>query len=290
MKKKLLITGASGFLGWNIGTFPQKDWTIIGTYFSNKNGLPNDMEAISLDLLDFEKTKAFILKIRPDAILHLAANSSTYLCEKSPEDTYKINVETPAFLAKIANEIGSHFVFTSSEQVFSGNDSTYFENDNPSPLNAYGKQKLAAEKEVSKFKNTCIVRIAVLFGHAGTGTRNFMHEWIKNWKNDEAITVFHDEVRSFLSGQSAAQGLFSLLNQQATGIFHLAGKEAVSRLEFANLLKTYAKIPTATIHSKSQKEVNTLAFRPMNLALDCSNSESFSFVKRGLKEELEKLF
>ena len=290
MKKKLLITGASGFLGWNVATFPQEDWTIIGTYFSNKKGLADGIKPIELDLLDFEKTKAVILKIRPDAILHLSANSSTHFCEKSPEDTYKINVKTPAFLAKIANEIGSHFVFTSSEQVFSGNDSTYFENDNPSPLNAYGKQKLAAEKEVSKFKNTCIVRIAVLFGNAGPGTRNFMYEWINKWKNEEPITVFHDEVRSFLSGQSAAQGIFTLLNQQAKGIYHLGGKDAISRLEFANLLKKYAKIPTAIIYSKSQKEVNTLAFRPANLALDCSDSENLGFVKRSLKDEFDKLF
>jgi dTDP-4-dehydrorhamnose reductase len=273
-----------------MATFPQKDWTIIGTYFTNKKGVADGIETIKLDLLDFEKTKAVILKIRPDAILHLAANSSTHLCEKSPKDTHNINVETPTFLAKIAHEIGSHFIFTSSEQVFSGNNSPYQENDTPSPLNAYGKQKLAAEKEVAQFKNTCIVRIAVLYGNAGTGTRNFMHEWINKWTNGEAITVFHDEVRSFLSGQSAAQGLFSLLNSRATGTFHLGGTDAVSRLEFADLLKEYAKMPTAEIHSKSQKEVKTLAFRPANLELACSASEKVGFIKKGLREEFEELF
>ncbi|MFT4759286.1 MAG: dTDP-4-dehydrorhamnose reductase [Paraglaciecola sp.] len=290
MKKKLLITGASGFLGWNMATFPQADWEIIGTYFSNKIGLSNDIEAIPLDLLNFEKTAAVIQEIQPDAILHLAANSSTHLCEESPEDTFKINVETPAFLAKLAAEINSHFLFTSSEQVFDGHQAPYFENDQPSPKNAYGKQKLAAEKAVLKYKNTCAVRIAVLFGNAGEGTRNFMHQWIAKWKNNESITVFHDETRSFLSGQSAAQGLFSLLNQQAEGIYHLAGADAVSRLEFASLLKEYANLPSAEILSKSQKDVNTLAFRPADLTLDCQDSEKLGFMKRTLKEEVRSLF
>jgi len=290
MKKKLLITGASGFLGWNIGTFLQEDWELFGTYFSNKNGLANSVQPIHLDLLDFVKTSEIIENLKPDAILHLAANSSTHLCEKNPKNTETINVGVPAHLAKIASEINAHFVFTSSEQVFDGEQFPYFENNQPQPKNVYGQQKLAAEKAISTFENSCIVRIAVLFGNAGTGTRNFMHEWLNKWKNGETVTVFHDEIRSFLSGQSAAQGLFALLNHKAKGIFHLAGSDNISRLAFAELLKKQTGIDNATIQSMSQKEVNTFAFRPANLSLDCRNAEDFGFEKRSILEEFSKLF
>lgn len=290
MKKKLLITGASGFLGWNMGTFPQEDWELFGTYLYNKDGLANSVQPIHLDLLDFEKTRKIIERLNPDAILHLAANSSTHLCEENPKNTEAINVAVPAFLAEIAHKINAHFIFTSSEQVFDGDNSPYFENDFPTPKNVYGQQKLAAENAITTIENACIVRIAVLFGNAGTGTRNFMHEWLKKWKDGETVTVFHDEIRSFLSGQSAAQGLFALLNQQAKGVFHLAGLDNVSRLEFAELLKKHANIDHATIQSMSQKGVNTLAFRPANLNLDCRNAEALGFVRKSILEELSGLF
>jgi len=288
MKKKLLITGASGFLGWNVATFPQEDWELYGIYFSNNN-LPQNIRPIQLDLLDFSKTEQAIRTIKPDAILHLAANSSTHLCEENPKDTEKINVAVPAFLAKIANEINAHFVSTSSEQVFDGTKECYFETDLTTAKNEYGKQKAAAEKAILSQDNACIVRIAVLFGNAGNSTRNFLHEWLNKWKNQESVTVFYDEIRSFLSGQSAAQGLFCLLNQQAMGAFHLAGADNISRLEFAEMLRAKANLLDAEIISKSQKEVNTLAFRPANLNLDCKNAESLGFEKLQIIGELEKI-
>lgn len=289
MKKKLLVTGASGFLGWNVCTFPQSDWSIYGTYHSNNN-LPKTVESIPLDLTDTSTTTELVQSLKPDAILHLAANSSTYLCEESPKDTESINVATPILLGKLAAKTQAQLLFTSSEQVFDGTHSDNKETDYPNPKNAYGKQKRAAELALLKYPKTCIVRIAVLFGNAGAGNRNFMHEWLKKWENGEAITVFHDELRSFLSGQSAAEGLFQLLNQEAKGIFHLAGADTVSRLEFAKLLKEHCKIPSAKIISKSQKEVNTLAFRPANLGLDCQNAEKLGFVKRPIQTELAQLF
>ena len=86
MKKKLLITGASGFLGWNMAMFPQENWELFGTYSSNPN-LPKNIQPAQLDLLNFAKTEQYIHQLRPDGIVHLAANSSTHLCEESPLKT-----------------------------------------------------------------------------------------------------------------------------------------------------------------------------------------------------------
>ena len=33
--KKLLVTGASGFLGWNICQFVKREWEIFGTVFTH---------------------------------------------------------------------------------------------------------------------------------------------------------------------------------------------------------------------------------------------------------------
>jgi len=287
MKKRLLVTGASGFLGWNVCTFPQNQWEIYGTYNQNKSRIPDRISAhfLSENAANFDK---LLEEIKPDAILHLAAQSNISICEKDPT-TAEINTVLPQKLAKTAQKSGVPFFFTSTEQVFDGNAFLYKEESQPSPKHQYGHQKVAAEKFLSDLENTCIIRLPCLFGNAAEGTRNFLNEWLRKWKNNEPVTVFHDEIRSFLSGQSAAEGLFVLLNNKAKGIYHLTGKEAVSRFEFAQVLKEKANLPHAEIISKSQNDFQFTAYRPSNLTLYCEKIKELGFIPKNLGEELEKL-
>jgi dTDP-4-dehydrorhamnose reductase len=63
--KNLLVTGASGFLGWNICRQAWKDWNIYGTVFSH----PVDVEhtnVIKIDLRNYSDLKNLFQKVRPD--------------------------------------------------------------------------------------------------------------------------------------------------------------------------------------------------------------------------------
>ena len=272
-----------------MATFQQADWQLFGTYF-NHHYLPKNVEAVQVDLQDSEKTENLIQTIRPDAIVHLAANSSTAFCEKNPEQTHIINVAVPAHLATLADENQIPFIFTSSEQVFDGTADIYTEQDIPAPQNKYGLQKMLAEQAVLQYDRACVVRIAVLFGKGTEHHRNFSQEWLNNWKDGKNITVFHDEFRSFLSGQNAAKGLYFLLNQEARGIYHLAGGNSMSRFEFAEMLREKANLPDAPIVKKSQKDVETPAFRPQNLILACEKIKAMGFQLSDIEQALDEIF
>ncbi|MBI5409269.1 MAG: NAD-dependent epimerase/dehydratase family protein [Nitrospirae bacterium] len=65
--KKLLVTGASGFLGWNVCNSAAKDWDIRGTVFSHRVEIEG-VKTARADLTDFEAVKRLFQEIRPDAV------------------------------------------------------------------------------------------------------------------------------------------------------------------------------------------------------------------------------
>ena len=77
--KKILITGASGFVGSRTVAALQGTYELI---------TPSHAE---LDITSAEAVESFISRTQPDAILHLAALSNTGYCEEHPEESYKVN-------------------------------------------------------------------------------------------------------------------------------------------------------------------------------------------------------
>jgi len=73
--KKLLITGASGFLGWNLCQVAARQWQVHGTYRTRPVDLPT-VVSIQVDLLDGVQRRELFQQVQPDAVIHLAAQSS----------------------------------------------------------------------------------------------------------------------------------------------------------------------------------------------------------------------
>jgi len=288
--KKLLVTGASGFLGWNLCKSNQKEWEIIGTYHKHPNGLYPGTKNISLDLLDAKQIEQAIEVVQPKAVLHLAANSSTGFCEKHPEITRKINVEASHTLAQICKNKGIPLVFTSSEQVYDGTKDSYTDTDFANAINNYGVQKTEAEKLIQEcYPDTAIARIAVLFGHQGPTSYCFMNDWLSKWEAEEEVTVFYDEVRSFLSGQSAVEALLILLREKVSGIYNVGAEDAMSRYEFANLLAETFGFDNAKIKKMSRLDIPGGDKRPASVVLDNVGMKTLGFKPRLIAEELSDL-
>jgi dTDP-4-dehydrorhamnose reductase len=288
--KTLLVTGASGFLGWNVCRFQPEEWKIVGTYHSHKEGLFPKTEYLKLDLTDKNQLWKAIKDVKPTAVFHLAANSNTNFCEEKPEESYLINVEATAHLAEMCADRKIRLVFTSSEQVYDGSKDSYTETDQPAPGNEYGRQKLEAEKRLAEiYPEASIARISVLFGQGSPASQSFLQQWLDAWQKFFPVTAFHDEFRTFLSGASAADGLYLLLDQDAQGVFNLAGANVLSRYDFALMAKDVFYIPAAPIQSRSQKETEMPAFRPPKLALDNRKVQSIGFIPRHVRDELAQL-
>ena len=286
--KKLLLTGASGFLGWNLCQYPHEDWEIIGCYHQHPEGIPAHIQKHSIDLCDPQSIGKMVTRVKPDAIVHLAAISNTQYCQENPELSEQLNVFAPGQIAEVCLRHSIPLVYASSGQVYSGEQAPYNETDTLQPLNAYGWQKVKAERLVSEiYPDACIFRPTVMFGQHSDSSYCFMTDWLRRWQKGETVTAFHDEIRCFLSGRSAAEGILLLLEKEASGIFNLAGKEAMSRLAFARLLAKVFSVKDAKIKSVAQQDIFGLAeVRPSDLSMDLKKIKSLGFEARGVEEEL----
>ena len=104
--KKILITGASGFVGSRTVAALQDTYELITPCHSE------------LDITSAEAVESFISHTQPDAILHLAALSNTGYCEEHPQESYLVNVISVENIAKVAARHDIKLVWFSSDQVY----------------------------------------------------------------------------------------------------------------------------------------------------------------------------
>ena len=136
MKKKMLITGASGFLGSRVAQYYKDKYEVL---------TPGHSE---MDIADEESVLCYFKENRPDFVIHCAAISDVGRCEREPELSWNINVVGTENVVKAAKEISAKCVCCSSDQVYFGSNvaEAHREEERMEPANVYGKEKLKAEE------------------------------------------------------------------------------------------------------------------------------------------------
>lgn len=286
--KKLLITGASGFLGWNIIQQAKTDWTIFGTFLSHFLKIPA-CTFVQVDLTRFNSLKRLFDQIKPDAVIHTAAISSANYCQQNRKDAYKINTEASVNIAGLCSDLEIPCLFTSSDLIFDGLNPPYREDDNPSPVSAYGEQKVLAESGMKdRYPPTVICRMPLMFGDPGPVAVSFIQPLINAMQSGIKVDLFIDEYRTPVSGINAAEGLMIALNT-LPDIIHLGGSERISRYEFGQLLLKTFQIRTAIVNPCKRKDLNLPAPRPPDVSFDSSKAAALGFQPNALTVELERL-
>lgn len=152
--KKLLITGASGFLGSRIAEYFREKYDII---------TPSHNE---MDITDETSVEQIFAKYKPDIVIHCAAQSNVAYCEEHPDETWKINVDGSVIIAKAALKHNTKCIMCSSDQVYFGSkiNEVHSESEDLTPFNQYGKQKLSAEKMCLEInKDTVMLRLPWMY-------------------------------------------------------------------------------------------------------------------------------
>ncbi|MDP6629838.1 MAG: SDR family oxidoreductase [Kiritimatiellia bacterium] len=287
--RRILVTGASGFLGWNLLREPWADWEWIGSSYRHDPELGGP-DVVRTDLTVPGAIATLLDDTRPDVVLHAAAVTDLNVCERDPDGTVQINVETPATLAALCARQGIRFVFTSSDMVFDGRNPPYDETSQPCPVNIYGLQKAEAEARVlAANPEAAICRMPLMFGAAGPWAHNFLPEWIETLTHGRPLMLFTDEYRAPVSATVAQSGLRIAVEQQVSGILHLGGEERLSRYDFGKLLCEVWGLDSALLQAVRRADVDGMAPRPGDTFLDNHRAKGLGYRAPSLQEQLTGL-
>ncbi|MFW5959580.1 MAG: SDR family oxidoreductase [Chitinivibrionales bacterium] len=290
MPLNLLITGASGMLGYNLCRIASVEHSVTGVYYSNEIHI-DSVEMIKADLTDQRSVKNLVSDRRFDAVIHTAAFSSPGYCQQNPEETAMLNVDTVKSFCRACRRSGTGFVFTSSDLVFNGKNPPYKEDATLSPVNAYGEQKAEAERIVKKAsKDFTVCRMPLLFGDPSPCSNSFIQHLIHSLRATRSIVLFTDEYRTPVSAVSAGYGLLMAAEGRlGGGTVHLGGRTRISRYMIGVKLAELMGCDTTLVKGNLQRDKTFAAPRPPDVSLDSSYAYGKGFGVPELTQDLLRL-
>ena len=167
-------------------------------------------------------------------MIHCAALSKTTACQANPDLARLTNIDATRHLAELAAEIP--LLFLSTDLVFDGRKGNYIESDPVNPLSVYAQTKIIGEQLVLANPRHTVLRTSLNFGHTATGNRSFNEEMVQAWREGRTLNLFVDEYRNPIAASVTARAVWDLLHLNRPGLYHVAGREKLSRFALGNLI------------------------------------------------------
>jgi len=263
---KILVTGASGLLGLNLSLMEIGTHTIVGVDRAKLANTP--FELIRAELTQPGLWSRLIDEVRPEAIIHTAANANVDSCESDPEGARYLNGELPGILAASAARAGVRFLHISTDAVFDGlKEGIYTETDAPNPLSVYAQTKLLGEQTVLAANPNAIVARVNFFGWSLSGTRSLSEFFYNKLSGGEQCNGFTDVYFCPMFVGDLAETLVRMLDKGLSGLYHVVGSEALSKYEFGQRTARQFGFDESLVIPKSVEESGLKARRSHNLRL-----------------------
>lgn len=264
-----LLTGLGGVFGWGISKSPPP--TTFALAGRTRPEAWPDAPGVRLDLTKPGEFGAVLEQLHPSVVIHAACLSRAQDCEENPELAFQVNVTAVQEWLQASSSWDSFPLYISTEQVFDGSRSSYPEHAPTSPLSTYGKTKATAEELVLE-AGGAVVRLPLLLGpELGNGRAGADSAILQAVRAGRRLGLFHDEVRTPVNPALLAPMLWRIAQSRIPGIFHLAGSEAVSRLELGRRCCERARLP-ADFDAVSARDFEGPA-RSLSLVLECGRAE-----------------
>ena len=286
--RTLLVTGASGVLGWNVCVAARERWRTLGIVHRHPVDLPG-VPRLTCDLTHSAELRRLFRTVAPDALIHCAAMAQPDFCQAHPEESRRTNVEVTADIADLCAGARIPWAFVSTDVVFDGTRPPYREGDPVSPISVYGEQKATAERlALDRCPGAVICRLPPIFGDPGPTSASFIQPWIAALRGGKELRLFTDEFRVPVGAPTAAAGLLMALGVGG-GILHLGGRERVSRYDLGIVLAGMLGADAGLIIPGCRRDRTIGAPRPPDVSLDSSRAYALGYDPPPLGEELKAL-
>jgi dTDP-4-dehydrorhamnose reductase len=287
--RRIFLTGASGFLGGNFCHFHADELEIHALCNNHPVSFEN-VKAYGCDLRNESQVTGLLDRIQPDVLIHLAALSQPNDCARNPGLSKAINVDATVLLAKLANEAGIGFLFTSTDLVFDGEHAPYAENDVPKPMNLYGEHKAEAEKRVlDTHAGAFICRLPLMYGNTYSNGVSFLQPVLNDLHKGKPVNLFADEFRTISSAKDVCRGLVKVIDKGQPGVYHLGGPERLSRVEMGERIAGVFGFDNSLLRSCLRADVPMPAYRPKDTSLISDKIKKLGWTAGKMSDGLKQL-
>lgn len=237
----VLVVGASGLLGSNVvSTALDRSQSVGCTYHTSEPAF--EAPCRQLDIQRTAEFEELVAGFEPRHVVNCAAMTDVDECERRPERAREINATAPGDLATVCSDHGVDFTHVSTDYVFDGEETDrYSERDDPTPIQAYGRSKLAGERAVTAAdESALIIRLSFVYGLDRSGESPVLSgfpAWVRSrFRTDERVPLYTDQRVTPSRAGATATTLFDLRASGADGIYHVASRSCVTPYEFGRRL------------------------------------------------------
>ena len=267
---KIVLTGASGLLGRAVMAELLPNFDIIGL------GLNRIHSGIQkLNLLDTESVNEFMWTVKPDILIHSAAERRPDISQNAPKRTIALNVEATRHLARLAYQTGSWMIYLSTNYVFDGTSPPYSPQDLTNPLNLYGQSKLDGENAVrAETDQFCIIRLPALYGQVEFLGETSITQIGEQIQSEEKINIDHWSIRRPTWVNDVAVVCRQIIEHRSNqsnfnGTYHWSANEPMTKYQIAQSMGEVVNCSTTHLIPDVKPPVGVL--RPQDCELDCSD-------------------
>ncbi len=258
MSKRILVLGASGFIGgYIVKHLSSSGHFVTGTYHDHpQNGL------VKLDLLDLASLRHLLITSQPELVILLSGTKEVARCEKEPGFAVDLNVQTVRNYLNVCDLADVHpdTLYFSTDYVFDGSKGYYKYTDVVGPKTVYGATNMLAERLIlSSVLPAIIVRVSAVMGRNGG-----FYCWLeKTLKSSKSVDLFDNTFFSPTSIGRLCSFVTSVAEKKMKNgveLTHLSDGYRMTRFQFGQMLADKLGKPLSLITPKSA-EIDGVGFQ-----------------------------
>lgn len=261
---KILILGATGYLGSQLYKLYSREARVLGTYNENRN---NDLQALKWRANDYASLEEIIKAFRPNLIINCVGLANVDACEILPEKALLLNSVMLHEVGHICNRLNVKLVHISTDHFKGSMDIALKEDDSIVCPNVYSYSKFLGEKYLLRSNPASIILRANFFHFTQNSNKNFIDACLNLTPEFSQVNGFSDVIFSPVSTTYLKESILKLFDMDYCGVIHVAPTESISKYEFLKEIFLSAGQTSIELKSQSIDDAQLLASRPKFMAL-----------------------
>jgi dTDP-4-dehydrorhamnose reductase len=264
--RRILITGASGLLGANLVLDAAGQMDTAAVAHAHRVELPG-VQAFQADLAEPGAAKEILRRLRPDWVVHCAAATDVDACEDDPATAFRLNREMAGLVAEAAAQVDARLAHISTDAVFDGASGGYGEDDPANPINVYGRSKLEGEAAAKAACPEALIVRTNIFGWNALEKKSLAEWFLGHLDAPRRCPGFIDVSVTPILVSDLGRILFRMLEVGLRGIYHVAGRDCVSKYELGTRIAQTFGLDAGMIVPVEVESVRLRAPRARRLCL-----------------------